>query len=71
MAPPLDGIGYYRVLGRGSGKGPGAIVVSEAIVARPWSLETRADQEVSRDTSFCAPFSSWYDCGRMAWRQRR
>lgn len=70
-APPLDGIGYYRVLGRGVGNGPAAIVVSETIVARPWLSDAEFDLGGNSESGFCAPFESWYDCGRVAWRQRR
>lgn len=70
-APALDGIGYYRVLGRGTGNGPGAVAVSEAIVARPWAMESSTPPDLPGGTSFCGAFSPWYNCGRMAWRQRR
>jgi hypothetical protein len=70
-APLLNGIGYYRVLGRGSGQGAAAVAVSESIIARPWEAGALPGSG-SRDASeFCAGFKAWYDCGRMAWRQRR
>lgn len=70
-APALDGIGYYRVLGRGSGKGSASVAVSEAIVARPWPLQPLTGQEVVPNAPYCDAFSPWYDCGRVSWRQRR
>lgn len=70
-APDIDGIGYYRVLGRAVGRGPAAVAVSEAIIARPWLSATPAGPGTMDDSSFCTPFEPWYDCGLMAWRQRR
>jgi Tfp pilus assembly protein PilX len=70
-APAIDGIGYYRVLGRAVGRGPAAVAVSEAIIARPWLSDTTPDPGTMADSSFCTPFEPWYDCGLMAWRQRR
>lgn len=69
-APVIDGIGYYRILGRGTGRQTTAVAVNEAIVARPWAAS--AVEETAADwIEFCAPFRPWYDCGRMAWRARR
>jgi Tfp pilus assembly protein PilX len=70
-APSLDGIGYYRILGRGTGHGPAAVAVSEAIVAHPWLAPPADDQAASPDGGNCDTFIPWYDCGLMAWRQRR
>ena len=70
-APLLDGIGYYRILGRGSGRGTAAIAVSESIVARPWKADALPAQGNGDIDMFCADYRPWYDCGRMAWRQRR
>ncbi|HLF31511.1 MAG TPA: hypothetical protein VI566_10860 [Xanthomonadales bacterium] len=70
-AKPVNGVAYYRVLGRGQGQGPAAVAVSESIIARPWSNESPADSGTPQQQEFCAAFSPWYDCGRMAWRQRR
>lgn len=69
--PPLAGVGYYRILGRGTGQGPAAIAVSEAIVARPWLSDLSVEPGDREDNGFCEPFEPWYDCGRVAWRQRR
>lgn len=75
MAPPeapgIDGIGYYRILGRGTGRGHGAVAVHEAIVARPWPGTPAAENTPADWFEFCAPFRPWIDCGRMAWRARR
>ncbi len=69
-APLLQGIGYYRILGRGVGRGPAAVAVSEAIIARPW-LSGAPPGPATGSSGFCTPFKPWYDCGLMAWRQRR
>jgi len=70
-APRLDGIGYYRILARGVGGATTPAAVSEAIVARPWASGNPGDMEIPADAEFCAIFSPWYDCGVLAWRQRR
>lgn len=70
-AEPLNGIAYYRVLGRGQGRGPAAVAVSEAIVARPWLDGPTTDSVTPVNAGFCAAFLPLYDCGRMAWRERR
>ena len=70
-APQLDGIGYYRILGRGAGQGPAAVAVLEAIIARPWLSDPSAEPDTNDNSAFCAPFKTWYDCGRMAGRQLR
>ncbi len=68
-APPIDGIGYYRVLGRGAGRQPGIVTVAEAIVARPWRAPAA---EPARDwRHFCSTWAQWYDCGGLALRLRR
>ncbi|MEJ8568863.1 pilus assembly PilX family protein [Elongatibacter sediminis] len=69
-APPVEGVGYYRILGRGTGRQAGLVAVTEAIVARPWVAGT-AQSEPTDWAAFCAPFQPWYDCGGMAWRARR
>lgn len=74
-APLLSGIGYYRILGHGSGKGTATVAVSESIIARPWKAGAAPGSgpgSSSRDSyEFCVSFRPWYDCGRKAWRQRR
>jgi len=73
--PPLSGIAYYRVLGRGCGRAASTVAVSESIIARPWKAGAESGSgpgSGSRDSrEFCAGFRPWYDCGRKAWRQRR
>jgi Tfp pilus assembly protein PilX len=70
-APVLGGIGYYRVLARGTGRGPAAVTVDEAIIARPWLSAATPDSGTPDEKDSCSAFGSWYDCGLMAWRQRR
>ena len=70
-APTLDGIGYYRILGRAVGRGTAQVAVSEAIVARPWLSSNASVTADPNGTDYCALFSPWYDCGLLAWRQRR
>lgn len=70
-APALRGIGYYRVLGRGTGRGPAAVAVDEAIIARPWLGAATPESGTPDEKAFCAAFEPWYDCGVMVWRQRR
>lgn len=69
-APVLNGIGYYRILGRGSGRNSAAIAVSESIIARPWTVEAMPGSSFGNSSEFCTGFKPWYNCGRMAWRQR-
>lgn len=69
----VTGIGYYRILGRAKGRQPGTVVVTEAIVARPWDaavepLPYPPSESLSR---FCAPFAPGVPCGVLAWRTRR
>ena len=70
-APRVNGIGYYRVLGRGSGRGAATVAVSESIIARPWEADALPGAGTRDAGAFCADYRPWYDCGRMAWRQRR
>jgi len=67
-APRISGIGYYRILGRGTGIAPNSSHVVEAIFARPWQMQ--ADESPSAGID-CKAFRPWYDCGRMAYRERR
>ena len=72
-----EGIGYYRILGRGTGSHPSSVAVTESIIARPWggdySLSVYPPE--SEGSDFCQQFatdsSPPLDCGRLAWRQRR
>lgn len=66
--PPINGVGYYEVLGRGTGTGIASTHVAEAIVARPWLADSGQAQS---DAAGCALFRPWVDCGRMAYRERR
>lgn len=70
-APGIDGIGYYRVLGRGTGRQATVVAVNEAIVARPWTGLPPEGAPPADWAELCAPFRAWYDCGQMAWRARR
>lgn len=70
-APGIDGVGYYRILGRGTGRQSAAVAVHEAIVARPWLGEADLEMPAANWREFCAPFKPWFDCGRLAWRARR
>lgn len=72
-APGFAGLGWYRILSRGSGRHPGRIAVSEAIVARPWEGDYSPAGYPPRpdDPDFCAQFTTDVACGRHAWRRRR
>jgi len=70
-APLVDGVAYYRLLGRGRGLGPAAIAVEEAIVARPWLGEEAVVETSINGDSFCSAFKPWYDCGILSRRKRR
>ena len=69
-APAVEGVAYYRILGRGTGRGPAAATVEEIILARPWPTPAEGDGDLSA-ADFCAAFSQWYPCGPMVGRQRR
>lgn len=77
---PLDpavtaaaGVGFYRLLCRAGGQQPGTVVVTEAIVARPWGDAVAALPYPPSQTlaAFCAPFDPAVPCGVLAWRSRR
>ena len=40
---PFEGVGYYRILSRGTGTQAGKFAVSETIVARPWGGDYELD----------------------------
>lgn len=66
-------IGYYRLLSRGSGRQSGSVVVTEAIVARPWTTSS-APLEFPpqvRLHQFCDQFPPALACGTQSWRQLR
>ncbi|NNJ64760.1 MAG: hypothetical protein HKP16_04285 [Xanthomonadales bacterium] len=71
--PAFAGLGWYRILSRGSGRHPARIAVSEAIVARPWEGDyTPADYPPPAGAAdFCAQFAPAVTCGTQAWRRRR
>ncbi len=66
--PLISGIGYYRILGRGAGIAMNSTHVVESIFARPWPLLSSENQS---DGINCNAFRPLYDCGRMAYRERR
>lgn len=66
--PEIDGVAYYRVLGRGTGVAASSTHVVESILARPWRPLPSPDESLGVD---CAVVRPWYDCGRMAYRERR
>jgi len=74
---PFDGVGYYRILSRGTGTLAAKIAVSESIVARPWGgdFQLAVYPPGPEAGDFCLQFigkpGEDYDCGRLAWRQRR
>ena len=70
---PEPTLGYYRVLGRGSGRLPGSVAVTEIVIARPWaaSLTPASFPPWSDETWFCEQVPGDVPCGRQAWRRRR
>jgi Tfp pilus assembly protein PilX len=68
-----EGVAYYRVLGRGTGKNTRSVAVTEAIVARPWEGDFQAGVYPPGEPpgAFCRQFESRYPCGRQSWRRRR
>jgi Tfp pilus assembly protein PilX len=68
-----EGLGYYRILSRATGRNPGSVAVSELIAARPWEGVFQAGPFPPDGSAraFCKQFETQYDCGRVAWRQRR
>ena len=66
--PPIQGIAYYQVLGRGTGRGEHSTHIAESIVARPWPEPSTTETSEPID---CSVIQAWYDCGRMAYRERR
>lgn len=67
------GIGYYRILARGSGLHRGSVAVTETVVARPWEGDyaPSALPPLQPLRQFCGQFDATVDCGTLAWRQRR
>jgi hypothetical protein len=71
--PAFEGLGWYRVLSRGTGLQAGSIAVTEAIVARPWEgdFEIASFSADSSSATFCSQFIEDFPCGTVAWRRRR
>ena len=73
----FEGVGYYRILSRGTGMQAGKIAVTESIVARPWGGDYQLDDfpPGPEAGNFCLQFAGTaeedHDCGPLAWRQRR
>jgi hypothetical protein len=68
-----EGVAYYRILTRGSGRTSRTVAVTEAIYARPWEgdFEAGAYPPDGPPHGFCRQFDRKYDCGKLSWRQRR
>jgi Tfp pilus assembly protein PilX len=66
--PAIQGVAYYRILGRGTGIANSSTHVAESILARPWRVTTAGSESLPLD---CRTFRPRYDCGRMVYRERR
>ncbi len=68
-----EGVAYYRILTRGSGRTHRTVAVTEAIYARPWEgdFEAGTYPPDGPPHDFCLQFARKYDCGKLSWRQRR
>ena len=68
-----EGVGYYRIFGRGTGRNARSVAVIETIVSRPWDGDFPAGSYPPDGPfgAFCRPFENRYDCGSLSWRQRR
>jgi len=68
-----EGLGYYRILSRGTGRNERSVAVIETVAARPWEGNFQAGTYPPEGPAriFCRQFEARYDCGRMSWRQRR
>ncbi|MGK2927254.1 MAG: pilus assembly PilX family protein [Lysobacterales bacterium] len=71
--PPVGGIGFYRIVGRGTGTDPGNVAVTESVVARPWQgdYEPAVYPPSAPPLEFCRQFDPLLPCGTLAWRQRK
>ncbi len=67
-APAINGVAYYRILGWGTGVASGNTHVMESIIARPWLASSSNSEDAGIN---CRTFRPWYDCGRMAFREKR
>ncbi len=68
-----EGVAYYRIFSRGTGRNTRSVAVVEAIVARPWvgDFEVGSYPPDGLFGVFCRQFEGRYDCGSLSWRQRR
>jgi Tfp pilus assembly protein PilX len=68
-----EGLAYYRVISRGSGRHRNSIAVTESIVVRPWEGDFEAGTYPPQNSSrlFCSQFEAKYECGNLSWRRRR
>lgn len=71
--PAFQGLAWYRILSRGSGRQAGSVTVTEAILVRPWEgdFEISSFPEISSSRQFCSQFKETFPCGTVAWRRRR
>jgi len=71
--PAFQGLAWYRILSRGSGRQAGSVTVTEAIVVRPWEGDFRVSSfpEMVSSHQFCSQFKETFPCGTVAWRRRR
>ena len=72
-ASTLHGVGFYRLLGRGTGRHARSVAVAEAIVARPWqgTYEAAMFPPDRSPGDFCNQFDDGVPCGMLSWRLRR
>jgi Tfp pilus assembly protein PilX len=68
-----EGVGYYRVLSRGSGRDARSVAVIEAIAARPWDsgFQPGIYPPNGPASGYCGQVAERYDCGRLSWRRLR
>jgi Tfp pilus assembly protein PilX len=71
--PAVGGIGFYRIVGRGTGSDPANVAVTESVVARPWQgdYEPAVYPPSAPPLEFCRQFDPMLPCGTLAWRQRK
>lgn len=68
-----QGLGYYRIVSRGTGRNARSVAVIEMVAARPWDGEFLPGVYPPNGPAreFCAQFGGQFDCGRLSWRQLR
>lgn len=68
-----EGLAYYRIISRGTGRHRNSIAVTESIVVRPWEGDFQVGSYPPRGSSrpFCSQFEGRYECGNLSWRRRR